>query len=296
MKKSYWITGAILLIALICGSFYDLPISQALYNEHNAFGILFAGLGETGYFLCSGAGITLAYTGYDAEKKKTCIPLCILATVSFLFGAGTAMYQAYEYFSGWLLILIPILEWCVFAFMVHQLRKFAKDVDKRKLRIVALALALQPILSFVIINIAKLIWARPRYRSIAGAANLPYQNWWEIGTGAKAKYTALGVAGEEFKSFPSGHTGNASTTLAISLTSLVLPQLKDKRKLLYWCAAVFAFLVAFSRIIMGAHFLTDVTMGFTTTFIIFLVLSTRTEKKLLTADDFQETATASAAQ
>ena len=36
-----------------------------------------------------------------------------------------------------------------------------------------------------------------------------FMPWWQTGSSLKDTLVAAGVAGEEFKSFPSGHTGNA---------------------------------------------------------------------------------------
>ena len=99
-----------------------------------------------------------------------------------------------------------------------------------------------------------------------------FQPWWIIGSDMKNHLMALGVAAEEFKSFPSGHTGNAACAILLVILPLVCQKLKGKENILFFIGIIFTLIVAFSRIIMGAHFLTDVTIGMSVTLIIEMLL------------------------
>ena len=70
------------------------------------------------------------------------------------------------------------------------------------------------------------------------------------------------VSKEEFKSFPSGHAG---ATLLLSLTAAFAPLLDNRIKknhlVLFYSGAVITLLVCYARILVGAHFLSDVSMG-----------------------------------
>ena len=95
----------------------------------------------------------------------------------------------------------------------------------------------------IILNvIVKPLWSRPRMRVIEVTQGLNFQPWWVIGNPDKWTYIAAGVIKDGFKSFASGHTAHA----AIGLMLAGLP----------------AELVAFGRIVIGAHFLSDVSCGF----------------------------------
>lgn len=69
------------------------------------------------------------------------------------------------------------------------------------------------------------------------------------------------VATEGGRSFPSGHALGA--TIAVGLLALVLvPLLRPRLRVAAWVLAVLAvLLVSFSRILLGVHYLSDVTAG-----------------------------------
>jgi len=123
----------------------------------------------------------------------------------------------------------------------------------------------------VVINMVKIPWARPRMRMIVKTPEAVFQPWWVIGSGMKEALSVIGIASEEFKSFPSGHTGCASCLLVITVLPSLNRRLEGRENLFFWIGFAFAVVVAFSRIIMGAHFVTDVTIGFTITFLIALL-------------------------
>ena len=68
----------------------------------------------------------------------------------------------------------------------------------------------------------------------------------------------------------SGHTADAALMLCLSFVALTKKKY-EKDKAMFYSGCAFAAVVAFSRIIMGAHFLSDVTFGFGNTFVLYLV-------------------------
>lgn len=143
--------------------------------------------------------------------------------------------------------------------------KLVKGAERQDIKRFVKFLFFVTVIQMLLINIIKVPWARPRMRMIAVTEGAAFQPWWVIGSNMKETLTAIGVAAEEFKSFPSGHTGCAASLIYIALLPTVCTKLKGKENQLFWGAVVFAGIVAFSRIIMGAHFLTDVTVGFAVT-------------------------------
>ena len=108
-------------------------------------------------------------------------------------------------------------------------------------------------LSSGIINLLKMVWGRVRFRDLTD------------GYGAfTAWYVINGNTGDH--SFPSGHTGSAGVTYFL----MFLPFVSEKwQKRAYWCfAAAFLYtsVVAATRLVMGAHYLSDVTVGGTVVF------------------------------
>ncbi len=116
----------------------------------------------------------------------------------------------------------------------------------------------------IILNvIVKPLWSRPRMRVIEVTQGLEFQPWWVIGNPDKWTYIATGVIKDGFKSFASGHTAHAAIGLMLAgLPAAAFKEKPSRRRVVFWTAAVVAALVAFGRIVIGAHFLSDVSCGF----------------------------------
>lgn len=113
----------------------------------------------------------------------------------------------------------------------------------------ALFLILTILTEMLLVNTMKDLWGRPRMRAISGFEEFLY--WYEI---------AGPAINENYKSFPSGHTANAFTILAYGI---FWPEIKStKAKLLFALALLWGSLVAISRVVLGAHFSSDVIAGF----------------------------------
>lgn len=104
-------------------------------------------------------------------------------------------------------------------------------------------------MNIITINVIKQFWGRERYRHMV--LNNDY-------SGFSKWYIPQSIAsGDEFKSFPSGHSANASIIMLLAL----YPYINEKKTKVFILAASFKTMVQFSRIMQGAHFLSDVTMG-----------------------------------
>ena len=150
--------------------------------------------------------------------------------------------------------------------------KFSQNASRDTIKKIVILLLSVVFIELIVINLVKVPWARPRMRMISSRHDVSFQPWWVIGNTMKDQLMALGVAGEEFKSFPSGHTANAACAMLLCVLPLLNSHLEGKEDLLFFIGVCFTFLVALSRIIMGAHFLTDVVIGMTVSLVIQIIM------------------------
>ena len=102
---------------------------------------------------------------------------------------------------------------------------------------------------------------RPRFRLIA-ETGVEFHNWWKPCGNYKELIELYKTASDNFKSYPSGHTAEASILL---VTSTFLPlagaKYKKYQKPLFIFSVCLIVVVAFARILAAAHFLSDVSTG-----------------------------------
>lgn len=249
-------------VFLIVGSVADLPISQALYNESSGWATVFAAIGEwpAGFGLIV-AGVFLLQGRNPTKTAIRAIQVgggAILAVLGIFFVAFIpTMYLNLPMPA---IVGVGILLG-VAAFIATWV--LTRGRDPRALIRFGVGLILLIIGEMIIINLIKIGWSRPRMRMLATHPEYAFNPWWTVGSADKTDALAQGIESEEFKSFPSGHTANAA--LAIYLAPLLAwfstTTARFARPALY-VGVVWAVVVAVSRIVMGAHFLTDVTIGF----------------------------------
>lgn len=76
-----------------------------------------------------------------------------------------------------------------------------------------------------------------------------------------------------YASFPSGHTMNSAAVILLTMLPTFLPELKVRENLLKGIAYVWIIVVGCSRVVMGAHFASDVTVGALISLALFDIIS-----------------------
>lgn len=283
-NKLYFIPLLLIpILMIVFGSFFDLQINQALYDRTNGFGLTMAAVGEApGYAAIALLGGVLFFLGlkrYDLWWQKT---LFIGAGVAALIVAiyfqsdhvinGNAFNIEHEW---WALpfVGIPVaLVLCGAGFgFGYYLGLKSDNPNLLKMVIIIAGIILASVL---IITIVKSIMHRTRFRYLYdigdGVLFHEYGNWWQRGT-----MPIVEEFKEEFKSFPSGHTGTAALGLVMmAFIPLFKKEWTEKKWLqpvLILIGTIWTLLVAFSRMLVGAHFLSDVGFGFFISMVIYLV-------------------------
>ena len=157
--------------------------------------------------------------------------------------------------------------------------KNVKVETLKKLIKFVLAFVVMAVVSNVLVMIIKVPAGRMRYRamnSTVGQAMGGFDNFtrWYVMTGNNDVFDSKALFGysDGFKSFPSGHTCAAGMVYAFIMLIDVLDIKKTWQKACIWGGTVVAtMLVAISRIVVGAHFFSDVLMGGTLAFVSMII-------------------------
>lgn len=261
----------ILIAGIVIGSFYDLQISERIFSSRDPFGITCSAFGMVpgyGFIAFLGGGIFMI-----ALKKKNQLPLRIILFALGIFGIGISTWlTSLEFFSingyyksgtGYTILSYVIaffLEAGFFVIGLFLLRNNTND----KMWIALLVLAAALIISLLPgTTLMKDLVRRPRYREVPlGLEGVTFHNWWEPCPNYKDLMSLHGLISEEFKSFPSGH---AATTMLIpfflGMLPVFVPKLMKYKMPLFYIGLAYCSLISFTRILVGAHYLSDVCFG-----------------------------------
>lgn len=261
-KKDAAAITVILAFCLLVGSFFDYQISSALFNSSSLFGRFIEAAGELPFELTASiAGVMLVRAVRpDSRGSKW------LAVLGILVNVGLAGYEIIGSLRvGGKLIAVQLVLTFVLVIVANLIvYRLTRTTEPDELTRWALMVLAVWIAQAIILNaIVKPLWSRPRMRVIEVTPGLNFQPWWVIGNPDKWADIAAGVIKDGFKSFASGHTAHAAIGLMLAgLPTAAFKEKPSRRRVVFWTAAVVAALVAFGRIVIGAHFLSDVSCGF----------------------------------
>ena len=264
-----------MVAGFIIGSFYDFQINDALFSKNDTFGLVISVLGTVpGYSVLAFVAGGCLYIGL--KNKVPHIAWRIVAFFCVAAGAFCSIYfMGREFFGpngfyfigvarswGYLIAIPPAVG---LGFLGYYL---TRKSNYEKLWLVYFIVALVYLVSLVGgVTVIKEIVHRPRFRSLGLVPGLDYHNWWEPCKNYKdfiayAEANNISLISEEFKSFPSGHAGTAATFMC---TAIFLPFIDKKYEkislITYIAGGLWYLLVSFARMRVGAHFLSDVSMG-----------------------------------
>lgn len=232
-------------LGMILFAFWDLKISMALCNQENLFGKLIEAVGDWPMYLSLGLGAMYLFCEELKKEKKNPGWLVLWGLGSLIGAALSSILPIYRMtrVSRWHLFLIP-----VFLLLLYLIVQKMPENKRKALHQLAKFAVIYFIAAQVIAYGIKAPWGRLRFRHMSEPLT-QFIPW----------YLPQGLTGNH--SFPSGHTFNSCSILLL----LYLPGIRkenaqpDLRLWLFVCAWVF--MVAVGRIIAGAHFASDVTMG-----------------------------------
>ncbi len=283
MKKRFHllIIIAILVIGFVLGSFFDLQIDKALFVKDNAFGLIMASFGVypcyAGLAFIGGGlmSTTIKRKELPLWGKIICYVLSIVAYGMSIYLCGKEWPSVNGYNTPELAWLSYLISGIVFAGMYVLAFFVCKKGDiKQMWRILIVMTVIFTVALLPAGFLIKLVLHRPRYRYLVRTGVVPFYNWWESCPNYK-DYFGMTIEGfpitkEDFKSFPSGHSGTGMImAMFLAYAPVFFNKLKGKETLLFYVGTAFGFLMMFSRMLVGAHFLTDTCMGSLIVMVVF---------------------------
>lgn len=248
MKKRELIPYGIALLMLLIGAFYDYQITDALFRPTSIFGIFFARI-----ILVPIQSMVIITIAMLYRKYHHVIFLFMGEVVSFYVVQDTLKYwmNIHTSFMMAFIVIVSLLFVVLIFYMVSlcSLRTIEKHLSFFIFFTVVLLSAT------VVTSIIKTCWGRIRYRDLMDAGN--FCVW----------YKPCGLYGNH--SFPSGHT--TAFTSILCFLQWKKNHYEKVSVIRYICITILILLMPISRMIMGAHFLSDTAMGFMVTYSCYLI-------------------------
>lgn len=286
LKKKYLIGSLLFVLVftllLVIASLFDLEISNILagggfragaYYSTNVFGRIFEYIGSwpifiLGIFAC----LVLMHKVYTFKNFVRYLALgfivAILILSNKLYG-DTFEYicQNHDILYVYKSTYSKVILWVMSIITTTLLVFYYRNVDEEKNNnLVRFALVVLFTFAFyLVISIIKGPVGRMRYRAMNSINDFSFfTNWYEISNAkelvAKEGYS---VIKDGFKSFPSGHTFSAGVTYTLICMPYVFNKFNTKKWKVFWYVVpvIYTGIVGLSRIVVGAHFLSDVLVG-----------------------------------
>ncbi len=290
---------AVFVCAFTLATFLDYQISEAIarlspgeYLSNNPFGRFFEVVGEAPmYFVGAFAVANLARASLNIKRRAWAYFLFVLCVAGGIFAYTLMILRATEYvyehlgkldrFEKIKVMLILGYATASAGFTALTLYLTFKIPQKHLSGLIVFSVG-----ALVAIAVSqggvqgiKVFMGRQRYRTMKvleyyGLNDLiEYTKWFEI-NGKKAvseQMLALGIAKDGYKSFPSGHTCSWALIYAFAFIPDFLSVSEKKRivakGILLAAATVSTLTLAYTRILVGAHFATDVLFALAWTYL-----------------------------
>ncbi|MBQ9530871.1 MAG: phosphatase PAP2 family protein [Eubacterium sp.] len=257
----YLFSAAALVVAL----FVDLKLDIFLNNPKNPIAIWFCNTGEMpSRLICPIAGF-LIYKLADKKAHRN-LGLFIELGGSAYLGYHIADYFFLEENS----IIFGIVYGIGFGLFLLFIGKFIVIPEEYKRVLIILSAAGIAVMAVQTLTIegVKFLWGRVRFRDLLASGSYDAFTSW---------FHPNGINGN--KSFPSGHTAGAGMSYLIMTLPYLSDKFKEKKTLLFIIAFIYTGIVGFTRLVMGAHYLSDVTVGGLVSFTCVIIAMKIIDKK-----------------
>ena len=242
--------------ALIVAAFFDLKIDISLNNTSSFVANWFAQTGEIPSSLLLVTATAVLAKCSEAKWLKCVGAVGCLVSGGYLGDYVQRRLFADTEFSFGFGIIYGIGVALLFMLAFHFI-PIPENIHRPLVIISLIALAGTGVAAAMVSGM-KALWGRVRFRDLDSSYS-QFTAW----------YVINGNNGSH--SFPSGHTNSAGAAYFAMFLPFVSENARRHYRLCFWSAFAFASTVAATRLVMGAHYLSDVTVGGTIAFSCMLI-------------------------
>lgn len=261
-KKERIIVFATGFVLLLIFTFTDLQISMVIARKPT-FARILEVVGEIPFTLLSITGCAVLIRFRNQTSLFGNLLGLLGGGILFVLLIFMGGFMTWNYMSRNLgelsKALIVMLGVVMAAAAIWITLKIPEEKQKKALRFAGTAL-IYFLLVIIVMNLLKTMWGRMRFREMTDPLN-EFTRWYEI--------CGRGKFMDAYASFPSGHSMNSAGVILLLLLPDIIPALQEKKRLLRICVYVWCVAVGGSRILMGAHFASDVTIGIMLSLMLF---------------------------
>lgn len=271
-QKSIKLFCFLYCILMFLFTFYDLPLSKALYTPDCVWAVFIQSYG-TFPIMCVGIFCCIALMKTQQAKRKSALIIKIAYVLMLLHYVCYYMLtvispllftevSAASRINRILLLLVSIItSYIIFCSICIKRLCITNHAELTKIAHIGFYLCLG---STLLTDIIKYIWMRERFCNLTNP-DTEFTMWFipQLLSGNLAS-----------SSFPSGHVAQASCIIWCTLLPKVIPALNSCRfpHAIYIFSFLYIFFVMYSRILLGKHYATDVLTGMMITVLLFYKL------------------------
>lgn len=267
------VMACIFAVTFVIGTFTDHKIAPVLFSDMNMGALIVSTVGI--YIFCAfyafffGALLSQAINLPKENKKRTgyIIAVTVIGLIALLICGGSVLdinnlggifpVVHRDVPQMIIMLIVGLIPISAIGFLSCKKRSDASLAKHLILVLSAMTV------SFLLYELVKVGLPRPRYRLVSkNYEGIDFRRWYNPIKNKAELIAKYGINKDDFKSFPSGHTSNSIMNITLfPALGLVYPKLKERSMLLLALGLCVGISVLLSRMILGAHFLSDVSCG-----------------------------------